>query len=233
MVEFWSDHFNISFTKVSYLKAVDDRDVIRKHALRNFRDLLFASAKSAAMMSHLDQNQSRDGAPNQNQAREITELHTLGVDGGYSQNDVAELSRVFTGWTIAGGGDFSFNPSIHDWKLKTVLGMTIPAGSNALGAAGVQEGEQMINVLLDHPSTAKYITTKMLRWFLTYDPTQAQIDDVAAEYTRTRGEIKAMIRAALNSAWLRTPPMKLKRPLHYVASALRAAHPAVKTLGAI
>jgi uncharacterized protein (DUF1800 family) len=227
MVEFWSDHFNISFTKVGYLKAVDDRDVIRKHALGNFRDLLFASAKSAAMMSYLDQNQSRAGAPNQNYAREIMELHTLGVDGGYSQNDVAELSRVFTGWTIAGRGDFSFNPAIHDWKTKTVLGVTIPAGSAALGAAGIQEGEQMINVLLDHPSTAAFIATKMLRWFLTYDPTQAQIDAVAAEYKRTQGDIKAMIRATLNSAWLRTAPMKLKRPFHYVASALRAAHPTV------
>ncbi|MEO8560569.1 MAG: DUF1800 domain-containing protein [bacterium] len=227
MVEFWSDHFNISFNKVGYLKAVDDRDVIRKHALGNFRDLLFASAKSAAMMLYLDQNQSRAGAPNENYAREIMELHTLGVDGGYSQNDVAELSRVLTGWTIAGRGNFSFNPAIHDWKAKTVLGVTIPAGAVAMGAAGIQEGEQMINVLLDHPSTGKFIALKMLRWFLSYDPTQAQIDAVAAEYTRTQGDIKAMIRATLNSAWLRTAPMKLKRPFHYVASALRSAHPTV------
>ncbi|HEY6218731.1 MAG TPA: DUF1800 family protein, partial [Gemmatimonadaceae bacterium] len=98
MVEFWSDHFNIAFTKVGYLKVADDRDVIRANALGKFRDLLRASAKSAAMLAYLDQNQSRRGAPNQNYARELMELHTLGVDNGYTQNDVAELSRVLTGW---------------------------------------------------------------------------------------------------------------------------------------
>ena len=227
MVEFWSDHFNISITKVGYLKAVDDRDVIRAHALGNFRDLLFASAKSGAMMAYLDQNQSRSGAPNQNYAREIMELHTLGVDGGYTQTDVAELSRVLTGWTIAGRGDFSFNPALHDWGAKTVLGVKIPAGSPSLGAAGIKEGEQMINVLLDHPSTATFIATKMLRWFVTYDPDQAQIDAVASAYTKTGGDIKSMIRATLNSAWLRDAPMKLKRPFHLIASALRTTSPLV------
>ena len=227
MVEFWSDHFNISIAKVGYLKAVDDRDVIRAHALGSFRDLLYASAKSGAMMSYLDQNQSRAGAPNQNYAREIMELHTLGVDGGYTQTDVAELSRVLTGWTIAGRGDFAFNPALHDWGNKTVLGVKIPAGSPALGAAGIKEGEQMLDVLLNHPSTAIFIATKMLRWFLTYDPTQAQIDAVAATYTSTGGNIKSMIRATLNSAWLRTAPMKLKRPFHLVASALRTSSPVV------
>ncbi|MEP6733636.1 MAG: DUF1800 domain-containing protein [bacterium] len=227
MVEFWSDHFNISIVKVGYLKAVDDRDVIRKHALGSFRDLLFASAKSGAMMAYLDQNQSRSGSPNQNYAREIMELHTLGVSGGYTQTDVAELSRVLTGWTIAGRGDFSFNPAIHDWGTKTVLGVTIPAGSPSLGAAGIKEGEQMINVLLDHPSTATFIATKMLRWFLSYDPDPTQIAAVASTYTATNGDIKSMIRATLNSAWLRTAPMKLKRPFHLIASALRTMSPTV------
>ena len=221
MVEFWSDHFNISITKVGYLKAVDDRDVIRKYALGTFRDLLYASAKSGAMMSYLDQIQSRSGAPNQNYAREIMELHTLGVDGGYTQTDVAELSKVLTGWTIAGRGDFAFDPARHDWTAKTVLGVKIPAGSPSLGAAGIKEGEQMLDVLLKHPSTAIFIATKMLRWFLSYDPTQAQIDAVASAYTSTGGDIKSMIRATLNSAWLRDAPMKLKRPFHLVASSLR------------
>jgi uncharacterized protein (DUF1800 family) len=227
MVEFWSDHFNISIIKVAYLKAVDDRDVIRAHALGNFRDLLFASAKSGAMMAYLDQNQSRAGSPNQNYAREIMELHTLGVDGGYTQTDVAELSRVLTGWTIAGRGDFSFNPALHDWGAKTVLGVKIPAGSPSLGAAGIEEGEQMLNVLLDHPGTATFLATKMLRWFVTYDPDPAQIDAVASAYTKSRGDIRSMIRAALNSAWVRDAPMKLKRPFHLIASALRTTSPAV------
>jgi uncharacterized protein (DUF1800 family) len=223
MVEFWSDHFNISINDVGYMKAVDDRDVIRKHALGSFRTLLHASAKSGAMMAYLDQNQSRVGSPNQNYAREIMELHTLGVDGGYTQNDVAELSRVFTGWTITNRGVFTFNPAIHDWAAKTVLGVTIPAGTPSLGAAGIKEGERMIDVLLAHPSTATFIATKMLQWFVTYAPTPAQVQAVAAVYTQTDGDIKAMIRATLNSAWLRVAPMKLKRPFHFVASALRAA----------
>ena len=227
VVEFWSDHFNISITKVGYLKAVDDRDVIRANALGTFRNLLYASAKSGAMMSYLDQTQSRSGAPNQNYAREIMELHTLGVDGGYTQNDVAELSRVLTGWTIAGRGDFAFNPALHDWGAKTVLGVKIPAGSPSLGAAGIKEGEQMLDVLLNHPSTAIFVSTKMLRWFLSYDPTQAQIDAVVSTYTSTGGNIKAMIRATLNSAWLRDAPMKLKRPFHLVASSMRTSSPTV------
>ncbi len=233
MVEFWSDHFNISHVKVGYLKAIDDREVIRRHALGNFRDLLFASAKSGAMMAYLDQNQSRSGSPNQNYAREIMELHTMGVDGGYTQTDVAELSRVLTGWTIAGRGDFSFNPAIHDWGAKTVLGVKIAAGSPSLGAAGIKEGEQMINVLLDHPSTASFIATKMLRWLLSYDPDQVQITAVADAFTKTGGDIKSMIRASLNSAWLRDAPMKLKRPFHLIVSALRTTSPTVTGVSAM
>ena len=227
MVEFWTNHFNISIVKVGYLKVVDDRDVIRQYAMTTFRDLLYASAKSGAMMAYLDQNQSRSGAPNQNYAREIMELHTLGVNGGYTQNDVAELSRVLTGWTIAGRGDFAFNPAIHDWGAKTVLGVTIPAGSPSMGAAGIKEGETMLDVLLAHPSTATFIATKMLHWFLTYDPLPAQIAAVASTYTTTGGDIRAMIRTTLDSAWLTAAPMKLKRPFHFIASSLRTSSPAV------
>ena len=99
------------------------------------------------------------------------ELHTLGVDGGYTQDDVAELSRVLTGWTIQGRGNFVFNPAIHDWGAKTVLGVTIPAGSPSLGAAGIKEGEQMLDFLAKHPSTARFIATKMLKWLLDPNPT--------------------------------------------------------------
>lgn len=226
-VEFWSDHFNIAITKVAYLKVVDDRDVIRKYALTTFRQLLYASAKSGAMMAYLDQNQSRSGAPNQNYAREIMELHTLGVDGGYTQTDVAELSRVFTGWTIAGRGDFTFNPALHDFGAKTVLGIKIPATSSTVGAAGIKEGELMLDTLLAHPSTATFISTKLLRWFLRYDPTPVQVSAVSDVYTSTGGNIKSMIRTALTSAWLVDAPMKLKRPFHYIASALRTSSPTV------
>ena len=233
MVEFWSDHFNQDVTKVGYLLIPDQHDVIRANALGKFPTLLKASAHSASMMLYLDQENSRAGRPNQNYAREIMELHTLGVDGGYTQDDVAELSRVLTGWTITGKGQFAFNPAIHDWGSKTVLGVTIPAGSPALGAAGINEGEQMLDMLVNHPSTARFIATKMLRWLLDPNPTDTQISTVASVYRATGGDIKAMIRVILNDTWLPAAPMKLKRPFHFVVSALRSANPTITTMSTI
>ena len=225
MVEFWSDHFNIDFDKVQYLKVIDDRDVIRKNALGKFPDLLKASAHSPAMMAYLDQNVSSNRAPNQNYAREIMELHTLGVDGGYTQDDVAELSRVLTGWTLTGQGSFNFNSAIHDTGNKVVLGTTIVGQS---GAAGINEGEQVLDMLVKHPSTAKFIATKMIKWLLDPNPSDAQVSTIAAVYRTTGGDIKAMVRAILNDAWLPAAPLKFKRPFHLVASALRSANPTAR-----
>jgi len=230
MVEFWNDHFNQDIDKVGYLLVADHRDVIRKNALGKFPDLLKASAHSASMMLYLDQTASRNTAPNQNYAREIMELHTLGVDGGYTQQDVAELSRVLTGWTVQGRGVFAFNPAIHDWGAKTVLGVTIPAGSPSLGAAGINEGEQMLNLLANHPSTARFISTKLLAWLLGPNPTETQISAIASVYKATGGDIKAMVRAILNDAWLTASPMKLKRPFHFLVSSLRSTQPTIATM---
>jgi uncharacterized protein (DUF1800 family) len=230
MVELWSDHFNQDYDKVGYLLVADQRGVIRANALGKFPTLLKASAHSASMMLYLDQQTSRNTAPNQNYAREIMELHTLGVDGGYTQADVAELSRVLTGWTFAGKGTFVFNPAIHDWGAKTVLGVTIPAGSPSQGVAGINEGEQMLDVLVNHPSTARFIATKMLKWLLDPNPSEAQISTVASVYKATGGDIKSMIRVILNDSWLPVAPMKLKRPFHYVASSLRSAGPTVTAM---
>jgi len=230
MVELWSDHFNQDMAKVGYLLVADQRDVIRKNALGKFPDLLKASAHSASMMVYLDQQTSRSGAPNQNYAREIMELHTLGVDGGYTQTDVAELSRVLTGWTVQGRGQFVFNPAIHDWGAKTVLGVTIPAGSPSQGVAGINEGEQMLNVLANHPSTMRFIATKMLRWLLDPNPSETQISAIASVYKATGGDIRAMARAILNDSWLAAAPMKLKRPFHFLASSLRSTAPTITTM---
>lgn len=230
MVEFWTDHFNQDLDKVGYLYVADLRDVIRKNALGRFPDMVKASAHSASMMAYLDQNASRNTAPNQNYARELLELHTVGVDNGYTQTDVAEFSRVLTGWTIQGRGNFIFNPAIHDRTAKTVMGVTIPAAPATQGAAGIQEGESIIDMLVAHPETAKFISWKMLKWLLDPEPTPAQVDTVAAVYRATGGDIKSMIRVILNETWLAAAPMKLKRPYHYLVSALRAANPTVVSM---
>ena len=221
MVEFWSDHFNISIDKVGYFKVLDDRSVIREHALGRFGDLLRASAKSPAMLAYLDQNLSRNGSPNQNYVRELMELHTIGVDGGYTQQDVDELARVFTGWTFSGSA-FLFNPQRHDFGAKTVLGVTIPAAPSSTGASAVAEGEQMLTFLINHPSTSRFLATKLLKWFVTPEPTPAQVKIVAQVYRSTGGDIAQMVRTTLNEAWIAASPLKLKRPFHYVASGLRA-----------
>jgi uncharacterized protein (DUF1800 family) len=233
MVEFWSDHFTIYVRKVGYLKLIDDRDVIRKHALGKFPELLRASAKSPGMLVYLDQQSSRRGAPNQNYARELMELHTLGVDGGYTQQDVAEVSRALTGWTTQGRGDFAFNPSLHDFDAKTILGHTIPARPTSTGAAGIQDGEMVLDWLVAHPSTARFIARKMLRFLLWYDPSEEMIDNVAGVYASTGGDIKSMVRACLDPSYLVQAPAKLKRPFHFLVSALRGLEPTATTVTAM
>lgn len=222
MVEFWTDHFTISLTKVGYLKLVDDRDVIRANALGNFKTLLKATSKSGAMLVYLDQNRSQTPTPNQNYAREIMELHTLGVDAGYSQTDVAELSRILTGWTTTGPGNFTFNPNMHDRGAKTFLGRAFPAMPNTTAAATqMAEGETAIQMLVDHPNTAKYIALKMSRWLLAYAPPQAVVDAAAAAYISSDGDIGTMVRTILSATNLMASPAKYKRPFHLAASALR------------
>jgi uncharacterized protein (DUF1800 family) len=223
MVEFWTDHLNIEVGKVGYLKFIDERDVIRKHALGKFSDLIKASSKSAAMLAYLDQNLSRVGAPNQNYARELLELHTLGVDNGYTQDDVAELSRVLTGWTLAGRGNFTFNSGLHDFAQKVVMGVTIPASAPSTGAAAIAEGEQMVDMLANHPNTARFISTKLLKWFVTPEPTSAQISAVSSVFRQTKGDLKLVVRAVLNQGWISAAPLKFKRPFHYLVSAVRSS----------
>jgi uncharacterized protein (DUF1800 family) len=222
MVEFWTDHFNVLYDKIGYLKAEDDRLVIRQHALGKFPDMLRASAESAAMLGYLDQASSRKPTPNQNYAREIMELHTLGVDAGYSQNDVAQLSRILTGWSYNGNGVFAFNRGFHDFTAKTFLNTNFPAmPSNATAAQMKSEGDAAITMLVTHPNTARYIATKMARWLLAYDPPTAVIDATAATYLATGGDIKAMIRVILTGKNLAAAPAKYKRPFHLLVSSLR------------
>jgi hypothetical protein len=211
-------------------RGTKGHQVIRKHALGTFSELLVASAHSPAMLAYLDQNQSRAGRPNQNYVRELMELHTLGVDGGYTQQDVDELARVFTGWSINNQGEFVFLPNRHDYTAKTVLGVTIAATSPATGMAGQQEGEQMLAFLVNHASTSRFIARKLLQWFITPEPTTTQIEAIAGVFRATKGDLKLTVRAVLNEGWVSAAPAKLKRPFHLVVSALRSAAPLVNSV---
>jgi uncharacterized protein (DUF1800 family) len=231
MVEFWTDHFNIDHAdgQAQWLKTADDRDVIRAHALGNFRDLLLASAQSGAMLYYLDNYSNFASAPNENYSREIMELHSLGV-GNYTETDVVELARCLTGWqfwnqTQPNYGDFRFNSTVHDNGAKTVLGHSIPAGG------GVNDGLQMVDILALHPTTAQFLARKLCIFFLAYDPPQAVVDRVASAYLASGADIKATVREVLSARTVELVPApsrpKLKRPFHLVCSVIRTCNPAV------
>lgn len=236
MVDFWTDHFTISLNKVGIRKAIDDRDVIRPNALGKFPDLLRATSKSPAMLVYLDQNLSRYPTPNQNYAREVMELHTLGVNGGYTQTDVAELSRILTGWSVS-AGNFTFNRNNHDRGQngpKTFLGRTFPTMPSAASTAEMQkEGEDAIDMLVAHPSTAAYISLKMARWLLAYDPPQSVVDKTAQVYLATGGDIPSMIKQILTPTNLMGSVAKYRRPFHYAAASLRALGASVVNIRSI
>jgi uncharacterized protein (DUF1800 family) len=223
MVEFWTDHFNISVQKGDcwFLKIVDDRDVIREYALGNFRDLLGASVHSPAMLVYLDNQENHKDAPNENYARELLELHSLGVDGGYSQKDVMELARCLTGWCVKEHfwkGEIKFEPEIHSPGTKTVLGKTIqPDGENEI--------DHVLDMLADHPSTARTIVTKLARRFLVDDPPGEIIDKASQTFTRSSGDIKSVLKVllldGLTLVQQQSLSAKYKRPINFLVSALR------------
>lgn len=168
--------------------------------------------------------QIRNAGLNENYARELLELHTLGVDGGYTQKDVTELARVLTGWSIDGQrGDrpveFVFREAMHDVKPKTVLGYSFGSGG------GIEEGEKMLRVLAHHPSTAKHIATKLCKRFVADDPPQALVERVAKRFLATGGDLRATVEAVLTAPEFFDPQYvgtKTKTPFEYVASAIRA-----------
>jgi uncharacterized protein (DUF1800 family) len=231
MVEFWTNHFNVQHLDgpVRYYKTVEDRELIRRHALGRFGDLLRGDARSAAMLYYLDNYTNVASGPNENYARELLELHTMGADGGYNETDVAEVARAFTGWTLTpfrGVYDdigFVFDAAQHDTGSKSVLGTTIPAGG------GISDGDTVLQMLLDHPSTARYLATKLVRRFVSDAPPASLVSAVAATYTSSGGDIKAMLRTLLTSSEFRaSSDNKFKRPVEYVMSALRTAAPTLQ-----
>ncbi len=236
--DFWFNHFNVYYDKGSdrFLIPAYEREAIRPHVLGKFRDLLEATAKSPAMLFYLDNFQSvgpnsavnarapknRRRGLNENYGRELMELHTLGVDGGYTQKDVTEVARCFTGWTIQEprkGGSFFYNDKLHDKGEKVVLGVTIPAGG------GIEDGEKVLDILASSPATAKFISTKLAQRFVADNPPPELIGRMAATFLKSGGDIREVMRTMLNSKefWSQGAyHAKVKTPFEMVASAVRA-----------
>ncbi|MFO0984349.1 MAG: DUF1800 domain-containing protein [Planctomycetota bacterium] len=226
MVEFWSDHFYIFMRHHSLLvplKVIDDREVIRPHALGNFRDLLFASAHSPAMLAYLSNVLNGKHLPNENYAREMLELHTLGVDSDYSQDDVEQMARVLTGWSARlvdrgheSYGKFFFDERMHDRGRKRVLQLNLREGR------GHEELLDVLERLARHPHTARNVARKLVRRFVSDQPPAELVDRVAGTFLATGGDIKSMLRCLFSSEEFASAPAKLKRPTKFAVSALRA-----------
>ncbi len=217
MVEFWSDHFNVPINSVQsgYFKALEDRDTIRPLALDSFENLLMGSAKSPAMLFYLDNFSSTAEGPNENYAREMLELHTLGVGGGYSEEDIKETARVFTGWSIREPAQFNYYSLIHDYGTKTVLGEVIEP-------TGLSEGENLLRRVAAHESTARFISTKLVRRFVADDPEPDVVDSVARSFLDSGGDIRVTLKTLLMLPQVRqTLSLKLKRPNEFSAAMLR------------
>ncbi|HVU46903.1 MAG TPA: DUF1800 domain-containing protein [Terracidiphilus sp.] len=250
MTDFWFNHFNIYLRKneqMPYYLVSYERDVIRPHALGKFQDLLEAVAHSPAMLIYLDNAESigpdslaaerakmiawrrpnnKAKAPegiNENYARELMELHTLGVNGGYTQADVIQAARVLTGWTVdqpGRGGGFVFNENRHEPGTKTVLGKKIKNG-------GQKEGEELLHILASRPAAAQFLSKELAIRFVSDDPPQSLIDRMAKTYMSSGGDISAVMRTLFHSPELWAASdyrAKVKTPLEFVVSAARAGN---------
>jgi uncharacterized protein (DUF1800 family) len=262
LVDFWFNHFNIT-TGDPYMYADYGHNVIRRHAMGRFEDLLIATATSPGMLFYLDnwlstapkevveerlasweppdgQNKvlwrrqradyfDQASGLNENYGRELMELHTLGVDGGYTQQDVQEVAKAFTGWTVEVGsdvgfgrdvGDFRFDPLLHVEGDKTVLGQTVTSG-------GIDEGMQILRMLARHPSTAHFVSTKLVRRFVADEPPAEIVEAAAKRFLETDGEIREVLRAIFSHPDFFAPEhyrAKLKKPIELVVSAARAVN---------
>ncbi|HYW56566.1 MAG TPA: DUF1800 domain-containing protein [Polaromonas sp.] len=220
MTEFWFNHLNVFVGKGTVRPFVGHYviNVIRANAMGKFEDMLLASAQHPAMLFYLDQAQSNVRGLNENYARELMELHTLGVDAGYTQNDVRELARILTGWSVGlqQGEPFRFAPRLHDNGDKVLLGRTFRSN-------GVTEGEEAIRMLARHPATAKRIALRLATTFVADKPPQALVDRLAATFTQTQGDIRMVMRALVESPdFWRAENTLFKTPLDFACSALIA-----------
>lgn len=245
MTWFWMNHFNVYAAKgqVRYALADYEQRAIRPHALGRFRDLLMATVTSPAMLEYLDNAQSAANRINENYARELMELHTLGVSGGasgshYTQQDVQELARVLTGLGVNFRGEpprlgparaaqyrsdglFEFNPNRHDYGTKTLLG-------HGIEPRGFAEVEQAVTILSRDPATARFISAKLATYFVSDNPPPALVDQMAATFVRTDGDIGAVLTTMLLSRTFDKTPAdgarKFKDPMVFVVSSMRLAY---------
>jgi uncharacterized protein (DUF1800 family) len=244
MVEFWFNHFNVFSGKgvVRALASSYERDAIRPYALGSFRALLGATARHPAMLAYLDNAVSsaprtdakgKAAGLNENYARELMELHTLGVDGGYSQRDVTELARMLTGWTFdqrrlaRSGETFRFDPRRHDQGAKTWLGHEIAPNGQA-------EGEYALDVLAVHPATARHLAYELAQYFVADAPPPALVERMAATWTSSGGNIRAVLQTLFASPEFMRPAAagaKFKTPYQFVVSAVRASALPVTKVG--
>lgn len=241
MVDFWFNHFNIYFNKGAdrYFTTEYEREAIRPHVFGKFYDLLLATAKSPAMLFYLDNAESvAPNSPrpfaqnagkqakrglNENYGRELMELHTLGVNGGYTQRDVIEVARCFTGWTISPprrGGEFRFNPRLHDFGPKVVLGHVIHAGG------GMSDGLEVLKILANSSATAHHISLELATRFVADNPPAALVERMTAAYLRTHGDIRAVLETMIFSSEFFSKGayrVKVKTPFEMIISAARAS----------
>jgi uncharacterized protein (DUF1800 family) len=232
LVVFWSNHFCISANKGELARmwaGAFEREAIRPHVLGRFADMLKAVEQHPAMLFFLDNQQSlgpesragqnRKRGLNENLAREIMELHTLGVGSGYTQEDVTSLARIITGWTFAGRqgrlgepGSFVFNANAHQPGPQTLLGKVYEAG-------GLAQGEAALADIARHPATAKFIATKFVRHFVADDPPPALVARLQGVFTSTDGDLKAMTLALVDSdeAWS-APLTKIRSPYEFLVA---------------
>ncbi len=234
MTEFWFNHLNVFAGKGAVRPFVGHYlvNIIRPHAMGKFEDLLLASARHPAMLLYLDQAQSvADGTPgaqgrtrglNENYARELMELHTLGVNGGYSQTDVHELARVLTGWTVdpTAESGFRFAPRLHDNAPKRLLGQIFPANARS---AGEQEGIDAIRLLARHPATARRISLRLAQFFVADKPTPALVQQLSQSFLSSGGDLRTVMKVLLSSSDFWAQDNRLfKTPLDFACSALAA-----------
>lgn len=216
MAWFWENHFSTyyrSHGEIAFEEHENSR--FRELALGDFRDLLGVSAKSPAMLYYLDNAVSSKESPNENYAREIMELHTLGVDGGYSAEDIVDLARILTGWQVE-NGMFVFNAEDHDDESKQFLGQTILPN-------GVQEGELALDLLAQHPSTASFICSKLITFFVDDEPVQSLQQSCTSEFLGSNGNIALVLRHLLSSDEFNSHiTTKVKTPLEIYVSSIRA-----------